>query len=560
MSGDRPGEHATRDAGHSIRAPRALLSVSDKDGLVAFAVALRAMGWKLISTGGTARHLVEAGLDVTEVSDVTGHPEMMDGRVKTLHPAVHAGLLARLDHPADVDALRATGYEPIDLVAVNLYPFVRTAARDPNESDLLEQIDIGGPTLLRAAAKNHRHVLVVCEPLHYGEVLAALQDAQAVDGPIPQDLRRSLALTAFEHTAAYDAAIAGTLHARWRGPPQTAVPDDTSSLPDHVLVSARRKGVLRYGENPHQAAALYQEDAAELRAHPSLIAARQLHGVELSTNNWLDLDSALRLARAYQRDDWSDTPHCCVVVKHNNPCGVALAATQQQAWADALASDPQSAFGCVVAFNSVVNEATAAAIADHFLECIIAPGYEPGALTILQAKRRRRILTLEDPVDPSGWLPPAEQQHRLRDIEGGCLLQTDPVPPVDWSSLIMPTRTRPTPEQLTSMRFGVHVCQRVASNAIVFVQGTRTVGIGPGQTSRVEAVTIAAHRAGDRASGAVMISDAFFPFRDGLDAAAAAGIAAVIHPGGSVRDQEVVDAADEHGIAMACSGVRLFRH
>lgn len=573
MSEDRPGEVATATATSTpngsntaggdgpVWKPRALLSVSDKTGIVAFAKALQALGWELISTGGTARHLAEAGLPVLQVEEVTGHPEMMDGRVKTLHPAVSAGVLARLDRADDRAALASLGYQPIELVAVNLYPFVATAATRPDDATLIEQIDIGGPTLLRAAAKNHAHVLSVCEPSAYDAVLAALQQANGDPKDVPLELRQALALTTFEHTAAYDSAIASTLHVRWKGSPETAVPDDTAALPSKVLLSAHRKAVLRYGENPHQAAALYEEDGVELLDAPALVEARQLAGVDLSYNNWLDLDSALKLARAFQPQAWPRAPYACVVVKHNNPCGVALAPSQAHAWRDALASDPQSAFGCVVAFNSTVDEVTAEAIGDHFIECIIAPGYTPAALERLAGKSRRRLLALApEGEDQDAWLAGRESWMQVRGIEGGWLMQTDPLPPVDWDGLEVVTEAPVDAALHDSMRFGALVCQRVASNAIVFVQGTRTVGIGPGQTSRVEAVTIAAHRAGDRAKGAVMVSDAFFPFADGLDEAAKVGIAAVLQPGGSIRDDEVIEAADRYGMAMAFSRVRLFRH
>ena len=538
--------------------PRALLSVHDKTGLSQFARALVEMGWELLSTGGTAKLLREHGLSVIDVSEVTGHPEMFDGRVKTLHPAIHSPLLARLEQGGDATELEAAGYQPIQLVAVNLYPFSKAAARRPplGDSGLLEMVDIGGPTLLRAAAKNHANVLAVCDPQRYDSVLAALTDAGGDADGIDPDLRRELALEAFEHTSGYDVAITAELHGRWVGRAEYAdgIEQAKSLLPARLLIDAEKRAVMRYGENPHQAAAFY----ADSRTTPPGLGDIAMHGGKpLSYNNYVDLDSALRLARGLSSDDWPTTPHACILVKHNNPCGAALAATQEQAWLDALASDTESAYGCIIAFNTTVRRETAEAIGTHFVECVIAPGYEPAALELLCVKKNRRILSLPGCADRLAAQTPSLV---ARQVVGGWMLQTERVPRIDPATARSVTEIEPCEKELASMRFGMVVCEQVKSNSVIFVKGTRTVGIGPGQTSRVEAVRIAARRAGEQAQGAVMVSDAFFPFRDGIDAAHEMGITSIVQPGGSIRDSEIIDAADEHGMSMLFTGVRLFRH
>ena len=539
--------------------PRALLSVYDKTGIVEFATALDALGFELLSTGGTARTLKEAGLDVTLVSDVTQHPEIFDGRVKSLHPAIHGPLLARLHQAADATELTRLGYAPIRVVACNLYPFGDAAATVPPLSDdaLLEMIDIGGPTMVRASAKNHRHVLITTNPARYGDVIEALQ---AVDDPasVGMLLRQSLALEAFEHTAAYDVAIAQELHRRVVGDPVdgASMEGQRDRLPQSVLEASHLVDTLRYGENGHQAAALYvAHDAPE--GHTTLVTAHVEGGKAMSYNNYSDADATLRLCRSLSTDEWPSTPHACVIVKHNNPCGAALGATQLEAFEMALASDPESAFGSIICFNEVVEEATAEAVGDLFVEVMMAPGYTDQAKTVLMAKKNRRLLTIDSPDDR---LEPLERQVVRKPIEGGVLVQTEEPPIIDWSKATTVTKVEPTPDQLDSMKFAVRVCEQVKSNAIVMVQGTATVGIGPGQTSRVEAVKIAARRAGERAKNCVLASDAFFPFKDGLEQAAEAGASAIVQPGGSIRDQEVIDEADARGVAMLFTGHRLFRH
>lgn len=539
--------------------PRALLSVYDKTGIVAFATALDALGFELLSTGGTARTLKEAGLPVTLVSDVTEHPEIFDGRVKSLHPAIHGPLLARLHQKADDEELQRLGYAPIRVVACNLYPFGDAAATVPPLSDdaLLEMIDIGGPTMVRASAKNHRHVLIATNPARYGDVIEALQ---SVDEPalVGMDLRQSLALEAFEHTAAYDVAIAQELHRRVVGDPTQggSMEEQRDRLPRSVLEASHLVDSLRYGENGHQAAALYVDHDAP-QGHNTLVTARVEGGKAMSYNNYSDADATLRLCRSLSTDEWPSTPHACVIVKHNNPCGAALGATQLEAFEMALASDPESAFGSIICFNEIVEEATAKAVGDLFVEVMMAPGYTDEAKQTLMVKKNRRLLTIDSPGDR---LEPLVRQLVRKPIEGGVLVQTEEPPIIDWSKATTVTKLEPTPEQVDSMKFAVRVCEQVKSNAIVMVQGTATVGIGPGQTSRVEAVKIAARRAGERAKNCVMASDAFFPFKDGLEQAADAGASAIVQPGGSIRDQEVIDEADARGVAMLFTGHRLFRH
>ena len=539
--------------------PRALLSVYDKTGIVAFATALDALGFELLSTGGTARTLKEAGLPVTLVSDVTEHPEIFDGRVKSLHPAIHGPLLARLHQKADDEELQRLGYAPIRVVACNLYPFGDAAATVPPLSDdaLLEMIDIGGPTMVRASAKNHRHVLIATNPARYGDVIEALQ---SVDEPalVGMDLRQSLALEAFEHTAAYDVAIAQELHRRVVGDPTQggSMEEQRDRLPRSVLEASHLVDSLRYGENGHQAAALYVDHDAP-QGHNTLVTARVEGGKAMSYNNYSDADATLRLCRSLSTDEWPSTPHACVIVKHNNPCGAALGATQLEAFEMALASDPESAFGSIICFNEIVEEATAKAVGDLFVEVMMAPGYTDEAKQTLMVKKNRRLLTIDS---PGNRLEPLVRQLVRKPIEGGVLVQTEEPPIIDWSKATTVTKVEPTPEQVDSMKFAVRVCEQVKSNAIVMVQGTATVGIGPGQTSRVEAVKIAARRAGERAKNCVMASDAFFPFKDGLEQAADAGASAIVQPGGSIRDQEVIDEADARGMAMLFTGHRLFRH
>ena len=538
----------------STSRPRALLSVFDKTGIVDFAKGLDALGYEIASTGGTARKLRDAGFSVISVSDITGHPEIFDGRVKSLHPAIHGPLLARLEQEADAIGLKELGYPPIEIVAVNLYPFSDAAAIKPRleDSDLLEMIDIGGPTMVRASAKNHRNVVIACNPSDYDSILEDL-----VSGEVSLERRRALALKAYEHTASYDTAIANELANRWIGAPEDSDSTEEQSrrLPAVMTAAANKMQSLRYGENAHQAAALYvSPDATE---GETLVTAKVEGGKAMSYNNYSDADATLRLCRALSTDEWPQTPHACVIVKHNNPCGAALGKTQLEAYEAALASDPESAFGSIICVNEPVTMEFAEALAPLFLEVLMAPHYEPGTKEVIMTKKNRRVLTISS---PDNRLESLNRKTVRKPIEGGWLLQTEEAPVIDWNKAKVVTEIEPSEEQIASMKFAVRVCEQVKSNAIVMVQGTATVGIGPGQTSRVEAVRIAARRAGERAKGCVLASDAFFPFKDGIEQSAEAGASAIVQPGGSIRDQEVIDEANSRGIAMLFTGHRLFRH
>ncbi len=539
--------------------PRALLSVYDKTGIVEFATSLSQLGFELVSTGGTARVLSQSGLDVIGVSEVTGHPEIFDGRVKSLHPAIHGPLLARLESEADRKGLEQLNYPPIQIVACNLYPFSDAALQEPKleDSSLLEMIDIGGPTMVRASAKNHRNVLIVCDPSNYDEVISTIKQSSDIS-TIDLAFRQKLALEAFQHTASYDSAISDELHARWIGRPEQSSDKEvqTERLPETLLSSANISHSLRYGENSHQAAALYMDPKAKGK-HSTLVTAIVEGGKDMSYNNYSDADATLRLCRSLSTDEWPETPHACVIVKHNNPCGAALGSTQLESFQAALASDPESAFGSIICFNEPLEEDTAEAMGDLFIEVLMAPEYNGKSKEIVMRKKNRRILTIQS---PQNRLSPLQRILVKKPIEGGWLVQTEEAPVIDWSKAKVPTKKQPTNEEIASMKFAVRVCEQVKSNAIVMVQGTAKVGIGPGQTSRVEAVRIAARRAGDRAHGCVLASDAFFPFKDGLEQAAESGASSIVQPGGSIRDQEVIDAADEKGISMLFTGHRLFRH
>ena len=534
--------------------PRALLSVYDKTGIVDFAKGLDGLGFELVSTGGTARKLREAGLEVIGVSDVTGHPEIFDGRVKSLHPAIHGPLLCRLEKESDANGLVELGYPMIEVVACNLYPFSDAAAAKPplDDLDLLEMIDIGGPTMVRASAKNHRNVIITCSPEDYASVISDLES-----GSLSLERRRELALKAYEHTASYDTAIANELASRWVGLPEDSddTEEQTRRLPDTMTAAAFRMQTLRYGENSHQAAALYVDpNAADGQ---TLVTAHVEGGKAMSYNNYSDADATLRLCRALSTDEWPETPHACVIVKHNNPCGAALGKTQLEAYEAALASDPESAFGSVICVNEPVTMDFARALAPLFLEVLMAPSYEEGTKQILMGKKNRRILTIES---PNNRLAPLPRKTVRKPIEGGWLVQTEEPPVIDWDKAKVVTEIAPTDGEIASMKFAVRVCEQVKSNAIVMVQGLATVGIGPGQTSRVEAVKIAARRAGERGQGCVLASDAFFPFKDGIEQAAVAGAASIVQPGGSIRDQEVIDEANKRGMSMLFTSHRLFRH
>jgi len=512
--------------------PRALVSVSDKRGVVEFARALVALGWEIVSTGGTAKALGAAGIAVTPIEKVTGFPEMMDGRVKTLHPAVHGGLLARRRVPSDVMAMERHGIAPIDLVAVNLYPFRETTARTGVTVDeAIEQIDIGGPSMLRSAAKNHDAVTVVVDPADYARVADAL-----AAGGVGPELRRELAVKVFRETATYDAAIAQWLQA------QAGAAD--GGLPPFLLLALERRQALRYGENPEQRAAFYVTGEGG-----SLADLTQLGGKELSFNNILDLDAAYLAL-----EPWADRT-ACVIVKHTTPCGIALGKSAADAYRRALATDPVSAYGSVVGLNTVLDAETAAAMADLFVEAVVAPNFQPDALEVLRRKKNLRIVEV-----PRGR--PGESLDFKR-VRGGFLaesrLRFDP----DESGWKTVTRRQATAAELNDLRFAWGAVMSVKSNAILIARDAQAIGIGAGQMSRVDSSMLAVHKAraaGHAVEGAVLASDAFFPFRDGVDEAARAGVRAIIQPGGSVRDPEVVAAADEHGLAMIFTGKRQFRH
>jgi phosphoribosylaminoimidazolecarboxamide formyltransferase/IMP cyclohydrolase len=507
---------------------RALLSVSDKRGLVDLARGLHDAGVELVSSGGTAAALREAGLPVRTVDEVTGHPEILGGRVKTLHPRIHGGLLAR-DDAAHLRELDEHGIEPFDLLVVNLYPFREAAARkDASPSEVIEQIDIGGPAMIRAAAKTHERVAVVVDPEDYGALLE-----QLVAGGPDATARRVLARKAFAHTAAYDAAIV-----RWLD----ATAPEPEALPPTLHLALERVEVLRYGENPHQSGARYRE----IGERGFWDGVAQHKGSPLSFLNLFDAEAAWRLAHRFDRP-------AAVIVKHANPCGVSVAEEAATAYRRAFEADPMSAFGGVVALNRTVDAATAEALmANPKADVLIARGYEGAALEILRSKRKA-MRVLEAPA-------PEARTLDVRSLAGGLLVQTPDAVNLDRSTWRVPTRRTPSEAEWRDLTFAWQVCAAVGSNAIVLVKDETAVGIGAGQQSRVDAARIAGGKADGRAQGGACASDAFYPFRDGLDAAAAAGVAAVIQPGGSVRDDEVIAAADEHGIAMVLTGERHFRH
>ena len=526
---------------------RALLSVSDKGGLAELARGLAELGVELVSTGGTARVLAAAGLTVREVADVTGFPEMLDGRVKTLHPAIHGGILARRDLPVHVEALARHGIGPIDLVAVNLYPFEKTVAVPGVPfDDALEQIDVGGPTLIRAAAKNHAGVVVLVDPLQYSPVLEELRRS---GGTVSADTRRRLALEAFRRTAQYDAAIATWLRAP--GPSATPATADPLRFPPVIRLEAERMMSLRYGENPHQQAAFYRPLATTLAAG-GLGALRQLHGSELSYNNLLDLGGALGLLLEF-------TEPAAVVVKHTNPCGAAVGTDVAVAFERARASDPVSIYGGIVGVNRAVDRRLVEALSGILLEILFAPTFEPAALDELR-RTKKKLRVLEVPVGrPPAGVSPLE----VRSVPGGLLVQEADLAGLDPVTLRVVSRRQPTPGEWRALRFAWKVAKHVKSNAIVLAAEEQVLGVGAGQMSRVDSARLAVMRArehGHKLTGAVVASDAFFPFRDGLDVVAEAGVTAAIHPGGSIRDDEIVAAANEHGMAMVTTGIRHFKH
>ena len=520
--------------------PLALLSVSNKSGIVEFAQALIQSGFSLLSTGGTYQLLKEHDVAVTEVSDYTGFPEMMDGRVKTLHPKIHGGILAR--RGMDDDVMSAHSIERIDLVVVNLYPFAQTIARaDVTMDEAIENIDIGGPTMVRAAAKNHAHVGIVTDPKDYQRVLTALNSGTQ----LTPALRYDLAVKAFEHTAQYDGMIANFLGSRVN---DTQEPETFARTFNVQLTKAQD---LRYGENPHQQAAFYIDSQADSQA--SIATAQQLQGKALSYNNIADTDAALECVKTFSAP-------ACVIVKHANPCGVAINNDQVAAYRTAFSTDPESSFGGIIAFNTPLTVATAKAIVDsQFVEVIIAPSIEEGVLQITASKKNVRVLV-------SGTLPKPDQRNTQLDykrVTGGLLVQEQDLGRVGVNALKIVTDVQPTEAQIADLLFSWNVAKYVKSNAIVYGKNQRTIGIGAGQMSRVNSARIAAikaEHAGLVTTGAVMASDAFFPFRDGIDNAAQVGVTAIIQPGGSMRDEETIAAANEHGIAMVFTGMRHFRH
>jgi phosphoribosylaminoimidazolecarboxamide formyltransferase/IMP cyclohydrolase len=521
---------------------RALLSVSDKTGLVEFAQALRQFNVELISTGGTFQALRAAGLPVTEVAEVTQFPEMLDGRVKTLHPRIHGGILALRDNPQHAATLQQHGIAPIDLVVCNLYPFEQTLSK-PGSShhDIIENIDVGGPSMLRAAAKNYEAVAVVTDPSQYAEVSAELRHYQ---GALTRETRQRLAAEAFVRTAVYDRAIA----AYFAGQEALAL----GQWPPQLTLHLKRRQVLRYGENPHQQAALYADAGA---ARANVVNAHVLHGKELSFNNLLDLDSALGLVRRFEAP-------ACVMIKHNNPCGAAVADTLAAAFAAAYAGDPVSAFGGILGCNREVDLPTAELLCEdgRFLECIIAPGFAEAALHLLTTKptwKKSVRLLATGPLDAAGH-PAARLDYRP--IDGGMLVQTPDDSGDDFARAQVVTKRQPTAAEWADLKFAWKVAQHVKSNAIVLAKDQQVVGVGAGQMSRVDSTHLAVRKAGERVKGSVLASDAFFPFRDNVDEAARAGVAALVQPGGSKRDADSIQACDEHGLAMVFTGVRHFRH
>ncbi|MBI1394570.1 MAG: bifunctional phosphoribosylaminoimidazolecarboxamide formyltransferase/IMP cyclohydrolase [Betaproteobacteria bacterium] len=514
----------------------ALISVSDKTGVVEFARALSGFGIRLLSTGGTARLLAEAGIPVTEVASYTGFPEMLDGRVKTLHPKVHAGILARRELPEHAEAMAREGLGYIDFVVVNLYPFRETIARAGcTLEEAIENIDIGGPTMVRAAAKNYQHVAVVTDPADYAPLVAEMQSS---GGAVALGTRFTLARKAFSHTAQYDGAISNYL---------TALNPDLSrqAFPEVLNVSFVKSQDLRYGENPHQSAAFYR-DARPV--HGSLSTYTQIQGKELSYNNIADADAAWECVKTLGRAG-------CVIIKHANPCGVAEAPTNLEAYRRAFATDPTSAFGGIIAFNEELDGATAAEVVRQFVEVVIAPSFTDDARAAFAPKTNVRLLEVPFGIQPNDF--------DFKRVGGGLLVQSPDARNIDSAELRVVTKRAPSPEQMKDLLFAWRVAKFVKSNAIVFCGGGRTLGVGAGQMSRIDSARIASIKAKNAdlsLAGSVVASDAFFPFRDGLDVVADAGAVAVIQPGGSMRDEEVIAAADERDIAMVFTGVRHFRH
>ncbi|MFZ6848492.1 bifunctional phosphoribosylaminoimidazolecarboxamide formyltransferase/IMP cyclohydrolase [Undibacterium sp. RuRC25W] len=518
---------------------QALISVSDKTGVLDFARELSALGVKLLSTGGTAKLLADNGLAVTEVADYTGFPEMLDGRVKTLHPKVHGGILARRDFPEHVAALEQHGIPTIDMVVVNLYPFQQTVAKaECSLEDAIENIDIGGPTMLRSSAKNHKDVTVIVDPSDYAIVLAEMK---ANNNVVSYDTKFTLAKKVFAHTAQYDGAITNYLTSLGEDKAHTT----RSAYPQTLNLHFEKVQEMRYGENPHQSAAFYRD----LKTIDGALANyKQLQGKELSYNNIADADAAWECVKSFNES-------ACVIVKHANPCGVALGATPFEAYSKALQTDPTSAFGGIIAFNRELDGKAAEIVAKQFVEVLIAPSFTAEAKAIFAAKQNVRLLEIS--------LGNAVNQYDVKRVGGGLLVQAPDAKNVLQEELRVVSKLQPTPQQMADMMFAWRVAKYVKSNAIVFCGNGMTLGVGAGQMSRIDSARIAsikAQNAGLTLAGSAVASDAFFPFRDGLDVVVDAGATCVIHPGGSMRDQEVIDAADERGVVMVYTGTRHFRH
>lgn len=514
---------------------RALISVSNKKGIVEFARELNALGVEILSTGGTAKALREAGIKVVDVSDYTGFPEMLEGRLKTLHPKIHGGLLARRNKAEDMEALERHGIKPIDMVVVNLYPFEDTISREGvTLEEAIENIDIGGPTMLRAASKNYQDVAVIVDPDDYEEVI---REMRASGGDIKIDTKLKLARKVFSHTARYDALIADYL---------SGIIDKERTFPETLTTTMKRVSLLRYGENPHQRAALYKERTDGI----SLADSKLLQGKEMSFNNYLDAHSALMLALEFDKK-------ACAIIKHNNPCGVATGDSPADAYRKAVRTDPVSAFGGVVAFNTEVDAEAAGEMIELFLEVVVAPSFSMDAREVFQKKPNVRLLQIENIERLKGQ---RLQGWDMKRIAGGLLLQDWDYSGEDILALKAVTKRQPTADELEALSFAWKVCKHVKSNAIVYAHKDRTVGIGVGQTSRVYSAKIGSLLAQESTRGTVAASDGFFPFRDGIDILAEMGVTAVVQPGGSLKDKEVIAACDEHNMAMIMTGVRHFRH
>jgi phosphoribosylaminoimidazolecarboxamide formyltransferase/IMP cyclohydrolase len=508
---------------------RALISVSDKTGVVEFAKQLTELGYEILSTGGTKRMLEESGLPVTGVDEVTGFPEILEGRVKTLHPFIHGGLLAKANDASHLKQLEEQGIQRISIVCVNLYPFQKTIEKtDATPEEAIENIDIGGPAMLRAAAKNHESVAVIVDSADYEEVISALRE----NGEVPLETKRRLAAKVFRHTAAYDALIA-----------QYMTELAGEEQPERVTFTYELKQPLRYGENPHQKAAFY---VRPLGSKFSIAHAKQLHGKELSYNNIRDADAALQIVKEFEEP-------AAVAVKHMNPCGAGIGENAADAFAKAYEADPVSIFGGIIAFNREVDGAAANRLKEIFLEMIIAPSFAEEALGILTAKKNLRLLTIDFHAEKG-------KENMLTSIEGGLLVQDQDEYTLDNAEITVPTKRKPTDEEMAALKLGWKVVKHVKSNAIVVAGKSMTLGVGAGQMNRVGAARIALEQAGERANGAVLASDAFFPMSDTVEEAARAGIKAIIQPGGSIRDDESIQMADKHGIAMVFTGVRHFKH